>query len=99
MFSKVFPNNGSVLIANSDNHGRRQVLFRKSLTFRIALQVVQVYMSWENATVPVPQRTLVSFDRIHVAAGQTGHMTSTILAHQMAVWKNDKEGFVVEPGK
>ena len=63
------------------------------------MQVVQVYMSWENATVPVPQRTLVAFDRIHVAAGQTGHMTSTILAHQMAVWKNDQEGFVVEPGK
>ena len=56
-------------------------------------------MSWENATVPVPQRTLVGFDRVHMAAGQTGHMTSIILAHQMAVWKNDQEGFVVEPGK
>ena len=49
--------------------------------------------------MPVPQRTLVAFNRIHMAAGQTGHMTSTILAHQMAVWKSDQEGFVVDPGK
>ena len=62
------------------------------------LQVVQIYLSWSNASVPVPKRTLVAFDRIHVKAGQTGHVVSTLEAQKMAVW-HDQIEWTVEPGE
>ena len=55
-------------------------------------------MSWNSATVPVPKRTLVAFDRISLKSGQSGSFQSTLRGEQMAVWHDDK-GFVVEPGE
>ncbi|XP_067674571.1 uncharacterized protein [Haliotis asinina] len=60
-------------------------------------EVVQVYMSWQNSSVPAPRIQLVSFDRIHLKNGQTVSQKFTVTSEQMAVWVTEK-GFVVEPG-
>lgn len=59
---------------------------------------MQVYLSWNQATVPVPKRTLVAFDKIHVKVGEVGRMTSTLTAQQMAVW-DDAQGWQIQAGQ
>ncbi|BFZ18922.1 hypothetical protein BsWGS_21961 [Bradybaena similaris] len=34
-------------------------------------EVIQCYLEWGNKSLPVPQRQLVYFDRVHISAGQT----------------------------
>ncbi|XP_067675250.1 uncharacterized protein [Haliotis asinina] len=62
-----------------------------------AEEVIQVYISWSNATVTVPQRQLVAFDRVFVPRGEQTRWDFTISAETMAVW-TEQDGWVVEPG-
>ncbi|XP_046550190.1 probable beta-D-xylosidase 2 [Haliotis rubra] len=60
-------------------------------------EVIQVYISWSNATVTVPQRQLVAFGRVFVPRQRQTQWNFTISAETMAVW-TEQDGWVVEPG-
>ncbi|XP_046572488.1 beta-D-xylosidase 1-like isoform X1 [Haliotis rubra] len=60
-------------------------------------EVVQVYISWDNASVPVPRRQLVAFERVTIAANAFQVVNVTVSAESMAVWV-DNSGWVIEPG-
>ncbi|ESO88939.1 hypothetical protein LOTGIDRAFT_228908 [Lottia gigantea] len=75
---------GSVLVANTaDVDGE---------------EVVQVYISWVQTTTPAPQRQLVWFDRVSIAANSQVTFNFTITAEQQALWI-DNIGWKVESGK
>ena len=57
------------------------------------LQVVQVYVSWSNHSVPVPKLQLVAFKRVRIAAGQTAALMFTIVPEQLRVWMDDTTGW------
>ncbi|XP_046325808.1 beta-D-xylosidase 1-like [Haliotis rufescens] len=60
-------------------------------------EVVQMYISWDNANVTVPQRQLVAFERVTIAAKGLQAVHMTVSAESMAVWVDDS-GWVIEPG-
>ncbi|XP_048240193.1 probable beta-D-xylosidase 2 isoform X3 [Haliotis rufescens] len=60
-------------------------------------EVIQVYISWSNATVTVPQLQLVSFNRMFAPRGAQTSWEFTISAESMAVW-TEQNGWIVEPG-
>ncbi|XP_067675249.1 uncharacterized protein [Haliotis asinina] len=60
-------------------------------------EVIQVYISWSNATVTVPQLQLVDFNRVFAPRGVQTQWNFTISAESMAVW-TDEKGWVIEPG-
>ena len=59
----------------------------------ILSQVVQVYVSWSNHSVPVPKLQLVGFKRVRIAAGQTAALMFTIVPEQLRVWMDDTTGW------
>lgn len=60
-------------------------------------EVVQVYLSDMAASVPVPIRQLVGFQRVHLAPGETQTLTFTLIPRQYALIYDDGRR-VVEPG-
>jgi beta-glucosidase len=61
-------------------------------------EVVQLYVSNLNASVPTPIRQLAGFERIHLEAGQTKTVTFTLTPHQLSVI-DDEGQRIVEPGE
>jgi beta-glucosidase len=59
-------------------------------------EVVQVYLTNEKATVPVPVRQLVGFERVHLDPGETRRLSFTISPEQMSVI-DDRGKRVVTP--
>ncbi|XP_067675028.1 uncharacterized protein [Haliotis asinina] len=80
--------------AGADLTGSVSVINRGSFH---ADEVIQVYISWSNATVTVPQLQLVAFSRVFVPRGVQTKWDFTISAETMAVW-TEQDGWVVEPG-
>lgn len=62
------------------------------------MQVVQVYLSWSKSAVPVPRWTLVGFERVTVPVNNSVEVNFVVTAEQMAVWMDDKTGYVVQAG-
>jgi beta-glucosidase len=60
-------------------------------------EVVQVYVSDLEASVPVPIRQLAAFTRIHLAAGEKKTVTLPVRARQFSLI-DDEGRLVVEPG-
>ena len=61
-------------------------------------EVVQLYVSDVEASVPVPIRQLQGFERIHLGPGEMKRVTFTLRAHQLSLI--DEAGRrVVEPGQ
>ncbi len=60
-------------------------------------EVVQVYLTDDESTYPVPLRTLVGFDRVHLGAGESRRVGFTIGRRQLAAY-DDEGNAVVEPG-
>lgn len=60
-------------------------------------EVVQLYLTDENATTSRPIRQLEGFERIHLKAGETQTVNFTIEARQLSMI-NKKDKRVVEPG-
>ncbi|CAL1527276.1 unnamed protein product [Lymnaea stagnalis] len=52
-------------------------------------EVVQCYISWQNKTLPVPQRQLAYFNRINVRAGQQINLTFSVSWESWTFWDND----------
>ena len=59
---------------------------------------MQVYISWRNASVPVPQVQLSGLKRGAIKAGTKQTFRFTLTAETFQVWMSDV-GFVVESGK
>ncbi|XP_072030528.1 uncharacterized protein [Amphiura filiformis] len=59
-------------------------------------EVIQVYINWTNASVPVPKSQLVDFNRTHLNPGQQATVQFQLVPRVMAVY-TDQE--VIEPGK
>ncbi|KAL8575359.1 hypothetical protein ACOMHN_048652 [Nucella lapillus] len=49
-------------------------------------EVIQVYISWRNQTLPAPVRQLGWFDRVAVPAGKGVAVKFTVEARSMALW-------------
>ena len=60
--------------------------------------MVQVYVSWRNASVPVPQVQLSGLKRGAIMAGTKQTFRFTLTTETFQVWMSDV-GFVVESGK
>ncbi|NWX06747.1 BGLD glucosidase, partial [Caloenas nicobarica] len=58
-------------------------------------EVVQLYLRWEQSSVPVPRWQLVAFSRVAVPAGQETKLFFQVTAEQRAVWA---QGWHLEPG-
>ncbi|XP_067675255.1 uncharacterized protein [Haliotis asinina] len=84
----------SEVTAGADLNGSVSVINQGSFD---ADEVIQVYISWSNATFTVPQRQLVAFGRVFVPRGEETRWDFTISAETMAVW-TEQDGWVVEPG-
>jgi len=61
-------------------------------------EVVQLYLSDVEASVPVPQLHLEGFRRVHLGPGQARRLTFTIAPRQLAAYRDDGAAFV-EPGE
>ncbi len=59
-------------------------------------EVVQLYLTNERATVPVPVRQLVGFERVSLAPGESRRLSFTVSAEQMSVI-DDRGKRVVAP--
>jgi len=85
--AKVKPNEDVKLSVDVTNAGRRA-----------GDEVVELYVSRQNASVPVPIRSLQGFRRIQLAAGETRKVEFTLAPRQFSVIDNNGKR-VVEPGK
>jgi beta-glucosidase len=61
-------------------------------------EVVQLYLSDAQASVPVAIRSLQGFERVHLAAGETRRVTFTLTPRNMALI-DDEGRRAVEPGE
>ncbi len=61
-------------------------------------EVVELYLSDQQASVPVAIRALKGFERVHLAAGETRRVSFTLPAREMAI-VDDSGRRLVEPGE
>jgi len=61
-------------------------------------EVVQLYVSDVDATVPVPRHHLEGFQRVHLEAGESRRMTFSLDSRNLACYGDDGRPFV-EPGE
>jgi beta-glucosidase len=65
-------------------------------------EVPQVYLGAPSeipAGVQFPVRSLVAFDRVHLAAGETRDVTLYVAPRQMEYWSTAKTAWVMPEGK
>ncbi|XP_071942033.1 uncharacterized protein [Antedon mediterranea] len=58
-------------------------------------EVIQLYMRWKNATVPVPRHQLVGFNRTEIQINRSVKVMFTVPPRVMAVYT---DSLVIEPG-
>ncbi|KAK7483293.1 hypothetical protein BaRGS_00025460 [Batillaria attramentaria] len=59
-------------------------------------EVLEVYISWDNTSLPAPRLQLVWFDRVAIQTGSFVQLKFQVSAHSMALWMNG--GWVIPPG-
>lgn len=62
-------------------------------------EVAQIYFRHVKSAVPQPRLALCGFTRIHLAKGDTIHLTMDIPAERFRYWDTATKQYVVEPGK
>jgi len=62
-------------------------------------EVAQIYFRHVKSAVPQPNEALCGFTRIHLARGDTAHMTMDIPVERFRYWDTSTKQYVVEPGK
>jgi beta-glucosidase len=62
-------------------------------------EVAQIYFRHIKSAVPQPKLALCGFTRIHLAKGQTAHLTMDIPADRFRYWDTATKQYIVEPGK
>src|SRR5690606_33748971 len=68
----------------------------KNTSTRAGEEVVQVYVSHENAKQKSPVRSLQAFQRIHLDAGESRQLTFTLSPEQLSL-VNEKTGALFQP--
>jgi beta-glucosidase len=61
-------------------------------------EVVQMYVTYPGSTVARPVEELKGFKRISLHTGESRTVSLPLTAKSIAYWKDDHNGFVVEPG-
>jgi len=61
------------------------------------MQVVQMYISWRDCPVPMPQLQLVAVKPVNVMSHQTVTVAVNVSTDQLRIWHDD-DGFVLSPG-
>ncbi|KAI8783288.1 xylan 1,4-beta-xylosidase [Biomphalaria glabrata] len=59
-------------------------------------EVVQCYISWQNQSLPVPQRQLVYFNRVNVKVGVQVHLSFNVSWESWTFWDNGQ--WVIQAG-
>lgn len=77
-----------------ETYGRRVLIF-SPLNSCFSLQVVQLYLRWGNASIPVPRWQLVGFHQVAVPVGHAVKVPFQLSYQQRAVWSGQ---WLVEPG-
>jgi beta-glucosidase len=62
-------------------------------------EVVQLYVTDENASIQRPEKQLAAFERISVGPNQTKTVEFVVSAKDLAFWDVTKKAFVIEPGE
>jgi len=83
---RITPDDTVVISVDVQNVGRRA-----------GDEVVQLYVSDLDASVPVPIRQLQGFERVHLAPGETKTVTFALTPRQLSL-VNDEGRRVIEPG-
>ena len=60
-------------------------------------QVIQVYISWNDKSLPAPKLQLAWFDRVAVKAGKGQRVPFTVAPRSMALWVN--QGWTIPSGE
>lgn len=68
----------------------------KNSGLRTGDEVIQVYMSWSDASVTVPRWQLVGVQRVTIPLSGSVKVSLSVLPRQRAVWTNH---WILEPGK
>ncbi|MDR2968794.1 MAG: glycoside hydrolase family 3 C-terminal domain-containing protein [Tannerellaceae bacterium] len=62
-------------------------------------EVVQLYVSFPRSKVVRPIKQLKGFQRSMIRKGESETVSFTLTADDLAYWDNDKDSYVIEPGK
>jgi beta-glucosidase len=62
-------------------------------------EVAQIYFRHVKSAVSQPRLALCGFTRIHLAKGDTAHITMDIPTDRFRYWDTDAKQYVIEPGK
>jgi beta-glucosidase len=85
--------------ANSDANGTVKLSFTvKNSGKRDGDEVAQVYFRHVNSALPQPKEALCAFTRIHLAAGQSAHLTLSIPSERFRYWDTVKKQYAIETG-
>ena len=62
-------------------------------------EVAQLYVSDPSAKVERPERELKGFEKVHLAPGETKHVTLTLDARSFSYWDDSAHQWNIDPGK
>ena len=62
-------------------------------------EVAQLYVSDPSAKTSRPERELKGFEKVHLAPGETKHVTLSLDARAFSYWDESKHNWTIDPGK
>jgi beta-glucosidase len=62
-------------------------------------EVAQLYVSDPSAISPRPERELKGFQKVHLAPGETRHVSLDLDARAFSYWSETTRGWKIDPGK
>lgn len=62
-------------------------------------EVAELYISDPSAKVNRPERELKGFEKVHLAPGETKHVTVSLDARAFSYWDEAKHNWAIDPGK
>jgi beta-glucosidase len=98
-YTKFDYSNAQLSTVNSDANGTVKFSFTvKNSGARDGDEVPQVYFRHVNSALPQPNKALCAFTRIHLAAGQSAHLTLAIPSERFRYWDTTKKQYAIETG-
>jgi beta-glucosidase len=98
-YTKFDYSNAQLSTANSDANGTVKISFTiKNSGALDGDEVAQVYFRHVNSALPQPNEALCAFTRIHLAAGQSAHLTLSIPSERFRYWDTAKKQYAIETG-
>jgi beta-glucosidase len=98
-YTKFDYTNAQLSTARSDANGTVKISFTvKNSGALDGDEVAQVYFRHVNSALPQPNEALCAFTRIHLAAGQSAHLTLAIPSERFRYWDTAKKQYAIETG-